>query len=359
MKANKIGPVRRNKKTGLYDIDFQAAGKRVQRKNYPTREAAWDVVNTIKAAARAHRDGTALPPLPPVTLGESLEAAKKDKAISARALCIFKRFVSIVGDNVDIKNIDIDIWEYFLGKLGDLKASTKNTYLIDVCGILRKTAKELGVKKWRTPETPWRRGFEGRERVMHPDEIRNILDACYSFEEGRDIGDLLLLILLTGAREGEILKLKDRDVNWNWKCVTLQSKGGKPRIIPLSDYAYQILKERKPENPDNAFLQISKPGLYPALKKIGSLSGVPYGRDVDNGWVAYDFRHTAATEMESNSGVPYSAVSYILGHARRDMTAKYTHPRDKRKVQAIEFLEEYVHGFFTSNNLNTAQTGHM
>jgi integrase len=60
------------------------------------------------------------------------------------------------------------------------------------------------------------------------------------------IRDYLLLLLFTGARRREMACLKWESVDLEGKIFTLIiTKNGKPLILPMSDFIYEIFKSRK------------------------------------------------------------------------------------------------------------------
>jgi integrase len=141
-------------------------------------------------------------------------------------------------------------------------------------------------------------------------------------------------MLLTGAREGEILNLRQEQISWDWRTVKIVATKTKTvRVVPLSDLALEILKNRED-------FSINKDKLYRVLRRTGESSGVIYGDNIQGGWVLYDLRHVAATVME-NAGIPYSAVSAILGHKRTDQTATYAHAQLETLRKAVLTLETY------------------
>ena len=83
-----------------------------------------------------------------------------------------------------------------------------------------------------------------------------------------------------------------------------------------------------------------------------------YGDNIENGWVIYDLRHVAATVME-NAGVPYSAVSVILGHKRSDQTATYAHAQLETLRHGVETLENYCRGIDGFLWEESAKAGHV
>jgi integrase len=82
-----------------------------------------------------------------------------------------------------------------------------------------------------------------RDRVLTSTEYQKLLDAC-SLSNLPWLRDLVEFAYLTGARQGEILKLKREDINFEKRvCTFYKTKNGLDRTIPLSDVAISILKK--------------------------------------------------------------------------------------------------------------------
>ena len=81
-----------------------------------------------------------------------------------------------------------------------------------------------------------------RDRVLTTDEYSKLLDSC---SEGNMpvLRDIVIFAYETGARQGEILKLKRSNVDFDKRlCTFLDTKNGEDRTIPLTDAAIEILK---------------------------------------------------------------------------------------------------------------------
>jgi len=64
-------------------------------------------------------------------------------------------------------------------------------------------------------------------------------------EEGDTTGDYLRLLLLTGMRRSEGLRLRWRDIDFKDRTLTLpETKNGEPLILPLSNYLQSMLSDR-------------------------------------------------------------------------------------------------------------------
>ncbi len=82
-----------------------------------------------------------------------------------------------------------------------------------------------------------------RDRVLTHDEYKKLLKASESSNLPM-LKDLIIFSYLTGVRQGELLKIKRRDIDFNKNvCVLRDTKNSEDRIIPLSDKCIAILKK--------------------------------------------------------------------------------------------------------------------
>ena len=84
-----------------------------------------------------------------------------------------------------------------------------------------------------------------RDRVLTKQEYAALLEACavslYPY-----LKDAVEFAYLTGARQGEILRLKKEHINFERKiCTFFDTKNGEDRTIPLSDHVLTILKKHR------------------------------------------------------------------------------------------------------------------
>jgi len=84
----------------------------------------------------------------------------------------------------------------------------------------------------------------GRAGVKQDALLKEQLPAW--FEAVRNIGNpaaaaYLQVLLLTGARPGEVLGLRWEDINTKWKGLTIRDKVEGERVIPLTPYVSQLL----------------------------------------------------------------------------------------------------------------------
>jgi integrase len=364
MKMEKV--YRKDLKAWRWGFDVTISGQRIRRYEWPKKKDAQDALAALYDRDRRIRYGMEIP-RPQITLQELWEKTEKDKELKARThtFRVFKEFMALIEPTTELCKLTIAHWGSYVETLKDreCRPNTINKYLAEVSTVLNSAPKRFpDLGDWRAPKAPWLREAAGRNRLLSKEEIAKLLMALRSERQLREkrrgvanrleIFDLFRLMLLIGAREGEILNLKQSQVSWDWRTVNvIATKTKTTRVVPLSDTAFAILQARKIHAP-RFFPVISPDSLYDNLRKIAEMTKIPYGERVEGGWVLYDLRHVAATVME-NAGVPYSAVSAILGHKRKDQTATYAHAQLDTLRKAVEVLESHcreIDGFGLEND---------
>ena len=149
--------------------------------------------------------------------------------------------------------------------------------------------------------------------------------------------DIVRLLLLTGCRKSEIVRLRWSEVHEEF-LVLADAKTG-PRKVPLNSRARNIIDRqprsgspyvfpspRDPSRPRGAEL-----GLWPRVRREAGIEDVRL----------HDLRHTHASHAVIN-GVPVPVVSRLLGHADVGMTLRYAHLGDREIEAAAERVGKAV-----------------
>ena len=148
---------------------------------------------------------------------------------------------------------------------------------------------------------------------------------------------ILKLALLTGMRQGEILKMKWTDVDFRLGEIRIpeeNAKSKKERFIPMDTAIVEALDsiERKGEyvffNPEteNRVIDVRRP--FKAALETAKIEGLRF----------HDLRHLAASRLVKVTDVV--TASKILGHSSLDMTLRYVHSTQKDRHAAIEKAAE-------------------
>ena len=164
--------------------------------------------------------------------------------------------------------------------------------------------------------------------VLSDEEIKSILNTFGMSPADARNQTILMILLDTGLRVGELINLKMDNVHLNEGYLKVLGKGKKERIVPIGTNAQKALQRYlyrfrpKSTNPDidNVFLSTSSKTLTEnsmklMFTKLSKKSGV-YRLH------AHLCRHTFATKFLINGGDVFS-LQHILGHSTLEMVRCY------------------------------------
>jgi site-specific recombinase XerD len=181
------------------------------------------------------------------------------------------------------------------------------------------------------------RGEARLPRVLHPDELRSLLDepASAGPDGARDLRDTALLELLygSGLRVAEASALDVDDLDLAQGRVRVWGKGGKQRVVPLSEPAADALGRWLADGRRELATEAS-PGAALFLNLRGRrMTPRDARRVLDRRAVApthpHALRHTFATHL-LDGGADLRVVQELLGHADLATTQRYTHVSKER-----------------------------
>lgn len=223
--------------------------------------------------------------------------------------------------------------------------------------VMRALARFLVIEEPRTFIPPAR--FLGVRRRRPPihifsrDEACRFLEACDVLPETRVFplglvhGIALRTLLLTGLRRGELLALRDEDVDLLQEVLTIRcGKFGKSRFVPLASdltqrlrvYREAVSKRIAPRRPSSAFFPRSDGHqatalntFYKSFRQVLALAGIRHlGRG--RGPRLHDIRHAFAVlrlltwyETGADLRVKLPLLATYLGHVGLTSTQVYLH----------------------------------
>jgi integrase len=180
-----------------------------------------------------------------------------------------------------------------------------------------------------------------RDRVLNDDEIKAIIGACR--KDRYPYGPFVLLLLATAARRNEVAQARWDEVDFEervWVIPAERSKNGKAHLVPLSDFALELLASI----PRHSEWIFSATGRCPinsfnkAKRRIDELSGLELSGQL--AWRFHDLRRSAASGM-ARLGVAPHVIEKVLNHTSSKVinptTAiylKYDHFPEKRDALA-------------------------
>lgn len=206
-----------------------------------------------------------------------------------------------------------------------------------------------------------------RERYLSEREIAALSEAIAEFERNDArhgvMADAIRLLMLTGCRKSEILKLQWDFVDWQKGCLRLPDSKTGAKVVPLADDAMAVLKRRWDEKrpPDasrghnSGDIPPTSPAsvwVLPALKGDGHFVGLPNlwakvkdradsilqrrisetggdmreVRSMANVRI-HDLRHSFASFAIAD-GASLFLVGKVLGHKQARTTEIYAHLSD-------------------------------
>jgi len=187
----------------------------------------------------------------------------------------------------------------------------------------------IGVKLFKEPQ---------RSRYIQPDEMPRFLSAVY--QEQETFRDLFLILLLTGARVGNVRAMRFQDVDLNsglWEIP--DTKSSEPLAVPLVPEAVQILEARRSHySHDTEWVfwgrDISKPvvGVQKAWRRTIARAGLENLR-------IHDARRTVGSWM-AGANVSLSIIGKTLGHSTSAATEIYARLNVDPVRRALEELSD-------------------
>jgi integrase len=170
-----------------------------------------------------------------------------------------------------------------------------------------------------------------RKRALTIEEAVKVIDTCQP-----DFRSLVRGSLYTGLRLGELRRLKVADFQES-RIYVNNSKGGKPRSVPMNAEGIAFFKSIAADRPGNKHMFLREDGL-PWKREINASRRVRRAckRAGVSGAHFQDLRRTYATLL-INEETGAEVIQKLLGHADLRMTMRtYAHVLDKKVSKAVE-----------------------
>jgi integrase len=202
-----------------------------------------------------------------------------------------------------------------------------------------------------------------RERILTLEEEKRLLQVCSGkreikykrkgkeitakIENGREhLKALIVALLDTGARKGEMFKLTWQFVDFENSFITFQAlntKTLKTRQVALTQRLYnelQSLWQKSDKKPDSLVF-----GLINNVRK--SFASACKDAGINHGGISgltlHCLRHTAATRLV-NGQLPLQLVGRILGHTQPQTTYRYLNSNSETLRKAASIFETIQEG---------------
>lgn len=234
-----------------------------------------------------------------------------------------------------------------------LKRITQNYFMIALRAFLKYLAK-IDVETFSAEKVELGETDPRPLKVLPDDDLKRLLSAPQiSTPEGLRDKAILEFLFSTGLRVSEMVRLNRDQINLDRREFGVIGKGGKQRIVFLSDGAVEWVgrymegraDEWKPlfirysgvkqPTKDGENMRLSARSVQRIVEKYVKKMGIPVKAS------PHTLRHSFATDLLIN-GADLRSVQELLGHANISTTQIYTHITNKQ-------LRE-VHQAFHSGN---------
>ena len=187
-------------------------------------------------------------------------------------------------------------------------------------------------------------------KILSEDDVDGLFQALKkdTSVKGIRMHAMMEILYAGGLRVSELVSLKKTAVLRGDNCLVIKGKGGRERLVPLTDTARFAIDEwlhvrdkTMPENPSTA----AKTALFPSRAKQGHVSRERFAQllkslAMEAGLLPskvspHVLRHAFATHLLSN-GADLRAVQTLLGHADISTTQIYTHVLDARLTALVQ-----------------------
>jgi integrase len=193
------------------------------------------------------------------------------------------------------------------------------------------------IRKVKKPGEP-----RGRVRFLDDKEREALLNHCRE-SSNKSLYPIVVLAISTGMRQGEILRLKWQDIDFERRqLVVHDTKNKERRVVPVVGHAFDVLKAhgkvRKIDG-DHVFPRCAESGLaairksWNAAVKMAGLTDFRF----------HDLRHTTASYLAMN-GATLAEIAEVLGHKTLQMVKRYAHLSDAHTAGVVERMNAKIFG---------------
>jgi len=224
---------------------------------------------------------------------------------------------------------------------GEMKTNTRNYHLIALRMFLKYLAKE-DIKSFSPDKIELARQQPRQVDFLEKEELKKMIYAPNLIKESeitklRDIA-ILELLFSTGLRVSELANLKKESINLHKDEFSIRGKGGKIRVVFLSDTAKEALIKYLEKRTDVSDALFVRTDIDPKKNELGNLTPRSIQRivkkyakiaGITKRVTPHTLRHSFATDL-LYQGADIRSVQEMLGHSSISTTQVYTHITNKR-----------------------------
>lgn len=221
------------------------------------------------------------------------------------------------------------------GRKREKTPATLNRYMVAMAAVFTWAIEErLAPRGWVHPCRGIKRLTEpdGRVRYLDDAERARLFEACRESQYPR-LFALALMAMLTGARKGELLSLRWRQIDLEAGIATLsKTKNGDRRTLVLLPQLVDVLRPFAGDRDRYVFGSVRS--RYQVPTSIDSAWRDAVARAKVRDFRFHDLRHCCASYL-AQAGTPLNVIAEVLGHRKLDMTRRYAHLTTQTKAAAM------------------------
>jgi len=230
-------------------------------------------------------------------------------------------WVEALGNKPIIDITSTDINEALSTLPVHLKNATINRYVAAISVVFSYACREYGLHINPVRQIPLLPENNERTRFLSEAERTSLFKACRASKWDK-LYLIVLLAITTGARKGELTKLRWNDIDFDRRTAYVATtKNGQPKVLPLTD---SVIRELQLFDSKDSSLIFGSRVKYDAPYCFTK----PWKRALEDAEIKdfrfHDLRHTCASYL-AQSGASLLEIADVLGHKQISVTKRYAH----------------------------------
>ena len=240
-------------------------------------------------------------------------------------------WIEALGDKPIIDITSTDINEALSTLPAQFKNATINRYVAAISVVFSYACREYDLLENPVRQIPSLPENNERIRFLSEAERTSLFKACRASHWDK-LYLIVLLAITTGARKGELTKLRWNDIDFDRRTAYVATtKNGQPKVLPLTDSVIKELQLFDTKNSSLIFASRIKCEVAYCFTK-------PWKKALEDAEIKdfrfHDLRHSCASYL-AQSGASLLEIADVLGHKQISVTKRYSHLCIEHKVSLI------------------------
>ena len=312
----------RRKKGNVYRVYIKKAGVKRVSKTFDTKRLAVQFVNSIESdrnkllAYTQSKSQTVFS----IIIDEYLNKEYKGSRLNDERVKL-NFWIEALGDKPIIDITSTDINEALSTLPAHLKNATINRYVAAISVVFSYACREYGLHINPVRKIPSLPENNERTRFLSEAERTSLFKACRASHWDK-LYLIVLLAITTGARKGELTKLRWNDIDFDRRTAYVATtKNGQPKVLPLTD---SVIRELQIFNKNDSSLIFAS-----RIKcEVAYCFTKPWKKALEDAEIKdfrfHDLRHSCASYL-AQSGASLLEIADVLGHKQISVTKRYAH----------------------------------